>query len=133
MANGNGDDERWQRELRNLQRLMAQYTGARSRGDEALSNTLAHRIVEAMQRLAQTHPDPRVREHWREKAIEFAAADETDREHILADIGKGLLILLATPFALAGGVLFAAGAIVYGVGTFVKGLGNLATGGVFRK
>ena len=131
MSNGNGNEERWQEALHDLQRLMGQYEQARRSGEEALSNALAHEIVEAMQRLAEMHSDPRVRELWRIRAEEFSAADANAKDHILADIGKGLLILLATPFALVGAVLFAAGGIVYGVGSVVKGLGNALTWGLF--
>jgi hypothetical protein len=127
MSNGNGEEERWQRALRDLQRLMGRYEQAKRSGDEALSNGLAHEIVRTMQRLATMHSDPRVRELWRNRAEEFSAADADVKAHILDDIGKGLLILLATPFALVGAVLFAAGGIVYGVGSVVKGLGKVFT------
>jgi len=86
-----------------------------------------------MERLAEMSPDDQIRSYWSNRAVEFAAGNRDVREHILADIGRGLLILLATPFALAGVVLFAAGGIVYGAGSIVKGLGNVLTFGAFKK
>jgi hypothetical protein len=86
-----------------------------------------------MENLAEMSPDAEARSYWRNQAAGFAAGNRNVREHILADIGQGLLILLATPFALAGAVLFAAGGIVYGAGSIVKGLGNLLTFGAFKK
>jgi hypothetical protein len=47
-------------------------------------------------------------------------------------VGKGLAILLITPFALVAGVLFGAGTLVYGAGDLVKGIGTVLTGGLFR-
>jgi len=123
-----GDEENWREALRQLQGLMSQYEGARS---ETVKNRLARQIVDAMRRLGSIHPDQAVRQHWRERADAFNSADEKGKEHILADVGKGLVILLATPFLLVGAVLFAAGGILYGAGTFVKGVGRLLTGGVF--
>jgi hypothetical protein len=132
-ANRPNDEENWQRALRNLEAQMAQYEKARADGDEALQGQLAIRIVEAMRNLSNIHPRPEMRNYWRGRADAFEVGDNTERGHILVDVGKGLLILLATPFALAGAAIFAAGAIVYGAGTLVKGLGNALTGGIFGR
>jgi len=130
MAMVNRDDA-WQAALRDLQRLIEQYEAAKGRDDQEAINVLEPKIAAAMRRLSEGHPDPRVREYWKTRAENFAGGDKKEKEHILADVGKGLLILLATPFVLVGGVLFAAGGIIYGVGSVVKGLGNLLTGGMF--
>jgi hypothetical protein len=122
-----GVEENWERALRNLEQLMAQYEASQEVSDE-----LVQRVVQALRLLSEIHPDPRVRNHFRGRAEAFASGNAKDRKHILADVGKGVLILLATPFALVGAVLFAAGTIVYGAGMFVKGVGSLLTGGMFR-
>lgn len=46
---------------------------------------------------------------------------------------KGLFIIIAIPFAVAGGSIFAAGAVVYGAGLLIKGIGNVATLGFFSR
>ena len=123
-------DDSWQEALRRLHRLMDQYKEAQ-RGE--LSARLEKEIIRAMEDLAEISPDDETSRYWRNQAAEFAAGNREVKEHILADVGKGLLILLATPFALAGGVLFAAGAIIYGAGSLVKGLGKLLTFGAFER
>ena len=55
-----------------------------------------------------------MRDYRKKKTEVFLRSDETGKEHILAGVGKGLAILLITPFALAGGVLVRAGALIYG-------------------
>ena len=89
-------------------------------------------IIESMQRIGDSHPDPNMRDYWKNKAEEFLQSDATGKEHILAGVGKGLAILLITPFALLAGVLFGAGTLIYGAGVLVKGLGTVLTGGIFR-
>jgi len=126
---GNNNQVEWRRVLRRLEGLIEMYEGA----NNALKRDLEPRIIEAMLRLAEIHPDSAVREYWGERAAAFDRADSEAKDHILADVGKGLLILLAAPFALAGAVIFAAGGIVYGAGSIVVGLGNLMTGGFFRR
>jgi hypothetical protein len=125
------NDEAWQEELHRLRRLMRQYEN--KIGDDGESTArLANEIIQSMEHLAEMSPNAQVRSYWRDRAAGFAAGNRDVREHILADVGRGLLILLATPFALAGAVLFAAGGIIYGAGSIVRGLGNLLTFGVFN-
>lgn len=78
---------------------MKQYDMAR---EEVLQNLLATRIAEAIENLSNIHPEARIRNYWIGRAEAFVGGDGNERDHVLADIGKGLLILLATPFALAG-------------------------------
>jgi hypothetical protein len=131
MTNGNRD-EAWQEVLHRLRQLTHQYK-TQIEGNEEPTAQLAEEIIRAMEDLAKMSPDAEARSYWRNQVAGFAAGNRNVREHILADVGKGLLILLATPFALAGAVLFAAGGIVYGAGSIVKGLGNLLTFGAFKK
>ncbi len=83
-------------------------------------------VAQAMEQVASSHTDPKVKFHWRRKAETFRAAGSSDRDNILEDIGKGFLILLTTPFFLVGAVLQAAGGVLKGVGSILKGLGGLA-------
>lgn len=118
--------------MERLRQRMLEYEGSKQRGDESRMNTLARQIVENMRRLGEIHVDTAVREDFRRRADLFERGNTEQRSHILADVGTGLLIILATPFAIAGGAIVAAGAIVYGAGTLVKGIGNVLTGGIFQ-
>jgi hypothetical protein len=132
MVDHSKDEGEWKVALKNMQLDVAAYDDAKKAGNEDEKKKEGWKIVQGMRRLADIHPDANVRKHWEEKAKAFEKGDDKAKSHILEDIGKGLLILLATPFALAGAALFGAGAIIYGLGTFVKGLGTLLTGGIFR-
>src|ERR1700730_14278213 len=106
LANVDGDDgKRWQVALKRLKADLNNYEAAQKSNDEGLKKKEASNIIESMQRIGDSHPDPDMRDYWKKKAEAFLRSDETGKEHILAGVGKGLAILLITPFALAGGVL----------------------------
>lgn len=132
MANSTNPEQAWKEALENLQEKMKRYAEVAKKDNKKATKNAIDSVVDAMQKVGDSHCDPPVREHWYAKAEAFGKGNDEEREGMLTDIGKGLLILLATPFLLVGGVLFAAGAIIYGVGSVVKGLGNLVTGGVFQ-
>ena len=115
-----------------LQRLMEQHGEARVRNDQVSICVIDRKIVAIMRLVGDAYPAGETRNEWYRKADVYEQGDAEEREHILMPLAKGLGIIIATPFALAGGVIFAAGAIVYGVGKTVMGLGSLLTGGVFR-
>ena len=46
---------------------------------------------------------------------------------------KGLIVLTAGPFVMAGALVVAAGSVVYGAGAVVVGVGDLMTGGPLKK
>lgn len=87
--------------------------------------TQALNVVAAMRVIGDSHPDPAVTRRWHERANDFAHAGEGRRCGMLQDIGKGLLILVATPVAVAGVAVASAGGIIYGTGLFLRGLGSL--------
>jgi hypothetical protein len=126
------NEKRWQAALKSLKADLNNYEAAQKSNDEGLKKKEGLNIVESMQRIGDSHPDPNMRDYWKKKAEEFLQSDETGKEHILAGVGKGLAILLITPFALLAGVLFGAGTLIYGAGVLVKGLGTVLTGGLFR-
>jgi len=128
------DGGMWQGALQNLQHDLAAYDTAKNKGgDVAVVEEEEKKLVKAMKRVGNSHPDPQVRDHWLQKALSFEKGNKKDKTNILQDLGKGLGILLLTPVALAGAAMFGAGAIIYGVGSFIKGLGNLLTAGHFRR
>ena len=46
---------------------------------------------------------------------------------------KGLIVLTAGPFVVAGAMVVAAGGFVYGTGAVIAGVGDLMTGGPLKK
>ncbi|KAJ7152469.1 hypothetical protein C8R46DRAFT_1121307 [Mycena filopes] len=125
-GSSSSEEEKWQEMLAKLQKLLKKYDRAKKRGDEEAMKRLAADIEASMRAMADTHPDPAVKAEWTTKADDFGKAPEDAKENMLLDIGKGLALIIASPFMLAGGVL-------YGVGLFTKGLGNLLTGGAIGR
>jgi len=122
------DEGMWKAALQDMHIKFKEYNAAKKKGKDDAEEE--KQVVKAIKRVADSHPDPQVRVHWQQRAESFQNGDDNAKTHILEDIGKGLGILLITPFALVAAVLFGAGAVIYGVGSVVKGLGNLLTGGV---
>lgn len=119
-------EEEWQKNYSKLQKKLRKYNRAKKRGDEETVKRLVREIGEDMRNLGEGHSDPAARAEWTRKADEFDKAPESEKENMLMDIGIGLGLLVASPFLLAGGVL-------YGVGRLTQGLGNLLTGGKVGK
>jgi hypothetical protein len=120
--------------LRDLEQMMQQRAEAMNRGDAAAVNALDIRIVALMLRIGDLYAsaDEERGRHWHDMAGRFQQGGAEEREHILMPLAKGLGIIIATPFVLAGGIIFAAGSILYGAGKAVQGIGNLLTLGQFR-
>ncbi|KAF7378156.1 MFS general substrate transporter [Mycena sanguinolenta] len=119
-------EEEWQALLQLLRKSLKQYNRAKTANDQAAMKKLAKEIEEIMRKLADSHSDSAEQAEWTRRANEFSKASDAGKENMLLDIGKGLGIIIAAPFILAGGVL-------YGTGLFVKGLGNLLTGGAIGR
>jgi hypothetical protein len=132
-SSGSAEEESWKASLDGLKKQMTVYQNVSKKEDHRATEAEAQKVVAAMRNVGDSHTDPRVKKEWHEKAVKFSKANASERVTLFDDIGKGLLILLATPFALAGAVIFGAGAIVYGVGMLVKGLGNVLTGGFLTR
>jgi hypothetical protein len=122
----------WTQALLQVQDWLKEYREAKASGDRDRIRRAEELVVAAMLRVAQIHPDPVEKEHWKQRAKDFVKADDKGKEHILEGLGKGLLILLATPFAVAAGAVFAAGAIVYGAGKVIGGIGQVLTFGKLK-
>ncbi|KAJ6594725.1 hypothetical protein B0H19DRAFT_913066, partial [Mycena capillaripes] len=111
-------EEEWQRKRANLDKKFKKYQRAKERGDTAKAKKLEYELWQDMLSLAASHSDPAVRAEWKKKAEDFIRAAETGDESMVMDIAKGLGLVVAAPFILAGTAL-------YGVGLLTKGLGNL--------
>jgi len=127
-------DEEWKSKLADLQALLQQYQCERARADLAPAERarMDAQIADVMRGLSEQHTDPMVKTYWCQRAYAFAMGTDKEKDTILDGVGRGLLILLATPFAVAGAVIFAAGSIVYGTGTLIAGIGTLLTCGRFQ-
>ncbi|KAG8770642.1 hypothetical protein FRC12_004145 [Ceratobasidium sp. 428] len=127
------NEETIRESLRELDRMLHMRTQASTQGDSARVTALDEQIGNAMRSIGQAYPAGENRTYWQNAADGFQAGNAQEKEHILMPIAKGLGIIIATPFALAGGVIFAAGAIVYGVGRVLIGLGDALTAGMFNR
>jgi hypothetical protein len=123
----------WKESINDLQTQIVKYNQASEGNNSNESGKEAEKVVNAMKRAGDSHPDPKVQKVWYKRAEEFARGNREEKTTMLEDIGKGLVILIATPFALAGAAIFAAGAIVYGAGSLITGLGKAMTFGVLGK
>ncbi|KAF8645916.1 hypothetical protein AX16_007490 [Volvariella volvacea WC 439] len=80
------------------------------------------RIVAAMRAVAQSDPDTNRGRRMADEANELEKSDENKGLEILKNIGIGIGVIIAIPFAVTGAVL-------YGVGSILKGIGGLLTFG----
>ena len=57
----------------------------------------------------------------------------TKKKEPMHPLLKGLIVLTAGPFVVAGAMVVAAGGFVYGTGAVIAGVGDLMTGGPLKK
>ncbi|GAB1524266.1 hypothetical protein RhiXN_06100 [Rhizoctonia solani] len=130
ISESNEEDAR--QKLNELQDLFQKRRDADSKGDQAQVSALDREIVSAMHNVGNAYPDQESKDAWHAKASQYESSSAEEKENILMPLAKGLGILIAAPFAVAGGAIFAAGGILYGAGKTIQGVGNLLTGGVFN-
>lgn len=118
--------------LNALQSLFQRRSDAQNRGDVGAVKEIDEQIVVTMRSVGDAYPDDESTAAWYAKADQYHSSNAEEKENILMPLAKGLGILIATPFAVAGGAIFAAGGILYGAGKTIQGVGNLLTGGVFH-
>ncbi|KAJ7744134.1 hypothetical protein B0H16DRAFT_994753 [Mycena metata] len=116
----------WQEKLSKLKKKFNKYQRAKERGEDERAKTLRVKIETDMRDFAYNHPDTAMRAEWKTKLDELSKTADEDKDNMFLDIGMGLGLIVASPFILAGGVL-------YGVGLLTKGLGNLLTGGAIGR
>jgi len=112
------DEVEWQINLKKLEKKIRKYNWSR-KGDEA-------GIVASMRDLAASHSDPQVQAYWNRRADEFEKAPDSDKKALLMDIGRGVGILFAAPFAIVG-------AFLIGAGMILRASGNIISGGQVKK
>lgn len=131
-AEGKKKEEEWKGVLRDLTNETKAYQDARQSKDGVAASQHSARVHQLLLKAAEVHPDPSVKEKFKKDAEEWVKGDAKARDALSHPFVQGMAILLATPFALAGGALFVAGATVYGAGKLLVGLGDMLTLGQFR-
>ncbi|KAF8161655.1 hypothetical protein B0H34DRAFT_388715 [Crassisporium funariophilum] len=117
-------EARWKDSLGDIQKQMVIYRQAAASGDKHAIDDAVESVASAMEEVADAHYDPKVKAKWEKKAREFRASPGK-RDSALREMGRGALILLATPFALAGAFIYGIGMMCSGVGSVLKGVGSL--------
>ncbi|KAF8161656.1 hypothetical protein B0H34DRAFT_388705 [Crassisporium funariophilum] len=117
-------ETQWKESLEVVRKQMVVYREATAKGDKRGAEAAAEDVSSAMENVANAHEDPKVKREWKENARKFRERPD-ERESILEEIGRGLLILLTTPFALAGAIIYSTGVMLGGVASILKGLGSL--------
>lgn len=97
------------------------YKDASKAGDAKGKKEAEEKIFKAMNNVADSHSDPNVRAHWKNKAKDFASADEDGKDDILETLLDAVIQLLKAPFILAGTILISLGRIVTGIGKLLTG------------
>ncbi len=90
-------------------------------------------------------PSPTTQAEWASRADNFSRTleeakkagkdtlESTEEDSILADIGKGLALLVLAPLgALFAAVVFASGSILFGTGKLIVGIGHAMTFGKLK-
>ncbi|KIJ31099.1 hypothetical protein M422DRAFT_186400 [Sphaerobolus stellatus SS14] len=114
-------ERRWKDGVEKIERKVLEYQEVINRGATPTEKECAaENVAGAMEEVAELHTDPNVREY-----IKREAKTEEERDSLLMDIGKGINLLLMTPFVLVGAVLMAAGMLFEGVAKIVKGIWRL--------
>lgn len=116
-----------------LQKQVVVYERTSKQGEDEATISATEAVAEAMRNIGDGQTDTEVKKKWHDWAKQFTIGYPEQRGSILADVKKGALILIVTPFAVAGASIFAAGALLYGTGLLVQNLGNIATFGVFNR
>lgn len=97
---GKSDETVWKEALANMERAMVVYDKAAKKEEDKETEAAAEEVVKMMRRVGAAHTDPAVKKEWNDKAEKFAKAGKAGRRSMLGDIGMGLALLIATPFAL---------------------------------
>ena len=115
----------WNEALQHLGKKMVIYREVKMRGNDQEIGGTAEDVALAMEDVATKHPDPKFTKVYRRKADKIRKSTGDNRDAVVEDIGKGLLVLLTTPFALAGAILGGVGQVLGGVGSMLRGLGKV--------
>ncbi|KZT02186.1 uncharacterized protein LAESUDRAFT_625977, partial [Laetiporus sulphureus 93-53] len=112
-------DQQWQAALHQAEDGMRAYNAARQAGDAQGEAAAITHIPTLLRAAGDQHPDPQVQADLYERARRFAEASQEERDAMVHPFLQGLGLLVATPFLLAGGVLFGVGKLVQGVGSLL--------------
>ncbi|KAG6888352.1 hypothetical protein C0995_009045 [Termitomyces sp. Mi166 len=113
--------------LSRLQQRTAVYQEAEQKGHES-TETEAQNLVAAMRGVGDSHPDPKVRGEWYQRAKRFSRAGRTARRGILSEVGGIVHLVLLVPRVALGTALHIVGETTRTAGMMVRGLGDFVVG-----
>lgn len=113
--------------LEQLRSAIASYKAARSENrDEVTMNKHQSDVLGLMNNVANAAPDPQLREYYLAKAANFLKASTAkEKDRILHDIGKAVLVILSVPLAVAAAALHVTGGILHVAGSILTGTGDI--------
>jgi hypothetical protein len=134
---GSDEEAQWQTSLQNFEQQMISYQHSAGDGGEAEQES-AERVAQAMEHIAESHTDPKVKAQWRKTAKKFRKSQPKEREGFVVALLKGFLIFLTLPLYIVGTVFHATGEICEGLAFFFKTTGQVTKrltykGGPFLK
>ncbi|KAF9075007.1 hypothetical protein BDP27DRAFT_1316331 [Rhodocollybia butyracea] len=89
-----------------LREAIEDYNGAlEQKADEKTIEKKEQRVVQALKEAAESSPNPKVKEYYQAKALEFMRVGRTAKKVLTNDIIKGVLFILASPVALLSSVV----------------------------
>lgn len=107
--------------LKEAQGALVRYEKAQAAGDNAAKASAAEEVPRAYRGAAEHAPDAQKADEHRRTADEWAGASDAKRGAMLHPLLKGVLVLLALPFAVAGGAVYGAGVLLMGIGDVLTG------------
>ncbi|KAF9075018.1 hypothetical protein BDP27DRAFT_1316345 [Rhodocollybia butyracea] len=116
------EEQRFRNLAVQLREAIDAYKTARSQNrDEETMKRNQENVLRLMSEVADAAPDPKVKAHYKDKATKFLKASSTkEKDRVLHEIGKGLIIILSAPFAIAAAALYTTAGILQGTGHLLK-------------
>ncbi|KAF5392478.1 hypothetical protein D9757_002268 [Collybiopsis confluens] len=125
-------EDKFRSAVENLRDAIEGYnTAIEQKADEKIIEKHEQNVVQSLRETAESSPNPKVKEYYKAKALEFMKVGRTAKKVLTNDIIKGVLFILASPVALLSSVVVSTGGLVYGLGSVVRGVGDLMSGMTF--
>ncbi|KAE9409211.1 hypothetical protein BT96DRAFT_585115 [Gymnopus androsaceus JB14] len=80
-------------------------TAVEEKADQKTIDEHEQKVIQALKETAESSPNPKVKDYYKAKALEFMKVGGTAKKVLTNDIIKGTLFILASPVALLSSVL----------------------------
>lgn len=122
------DDEHWRQgaAVAQVQAQTATYRESTTLGSSQ-QVTAVENVALAMDNAADTFKDDNSKSFWKRQAKKLRLsmkADSDERDSVLRETGRAILILFTTPITLTGAIMVGCGACVEALGTMLSGMGK---------